>query len=106
MTTVSFRRSTVAVAVAGAMAMAGALAARQTAPTNSQRYTRTNAMIVMRDGVRLNTDVYAPKDQTGSLPLLFLRTPYGIDNCAASLNTSFKELADDGYLIVFQDIRG
>jgi uncharacterized protein len=75
-------------------------------PDNTQRYVKTNAMIVMRDGVRLNTDVYAPRDQSGPLPMVFLRTPYGIDTRGASLNGSFKELADDGYIFVFQDIRG
>ncbi|HET7374448.1 MAG TPA: CocE/NonD family hydrolase [Gemmatimonadaceae bacterium] len=75
-------------------------------PDNTQRYVKTNAMIAMRDGVRLNTDIYAPRDQSGPLPMIFLRTPYGIDNRAGSLNASFKELADDGYIFVFQDIRG
>jgi hypothetical protein len=88
------------------IALATSVSAQTTAPANAQRYLRTNAMITMRDGVRLNTDVYAPQGQTGPLPLLMLRTPYGIDGRAGSLNTSFKELADDGYLIVFQDIRG
>ncbi len=83
-----------------------ALNAQQPATDNTQRYTKTNAMITMRDGVRLNTDIYAPKDQQGPLPLIFLRTPYGIDGRAPALDGSFKELADDGYIIVFQDIRG
>ena len=63
-------------------------------------------MIAMRDGVRLNTDIYAPKDQQGPLPVIFERTPYGIDGRAAVLNRGFRELADDGYIFVFQDIRG
>jgi putative CocE/NonD family hydrolase len=73
---------------------------------NSLRYTKTNAMITMRDGVRLNTDIYAPKDQQGPLPMIFFRTPYGIDERGSALNTALKELADDGYIFVFQDIRG
>ena len=82
-------------------------AAQQPAPTdNTQRYLKTNAAIVMRDGVRLNTDIYSPRDQRAPLPLIYLRTPYGIDGRAGSLNTSFKELADDDYIFVFQDIRG
>ena len=63
-------------------------------------------MIVMRDGVKLNTSVYTPRVSRGTLPFLLLRTPYGIEGRAGSLNTSLKELADDGYIIVFQDIRG
>jgi uncharacterized protein len=88
-----------------ALAATNALA-QQTAPNATQRYVKTNAMIAMRDGVRLNTDVYAPRDQRGPLPIIFLRTPYGIDNRASSLDGSFKELADDGYIFVFQDLRG
>ena len=80
--------------------------AQQPATKNSDRYVKTNAMITMRDGVRLNTDVYAPRDQQGPLPIIFRRTPYGIDNAAGALNASYKKLADEGYIFVFQDIRG
>lgn len=69
-------------------------------------FARTNARIAMRDGVRLNTDIYAPKDQRGPLPIIFVRTPYGIDGAAASFAGQMKELAADGYIFVFQDIRG
>ena len=95
-----------AVAVSLVVLSAVVAAAQQTTSTNSQRYVKSNAMIAMRDGVKLNTDIYTPRDQTGPLPCLFLRTPYGIDNRAGSLNTSFKELADDNYIVVFQDLRG
>ena len=54
----------------------------------------------------MNTDIYAPKDQSGPLPFLMVRTPYGIDRAGGALNTGYKELADDGYIFVFQDIRG
>src|SRR3954466_4386163 len=80
--------------------------APQPVSDNAQRYVKTNVMIPMRDGVRLNTDIYAPKDQTGPLPFIFARTPYGIDGAAGALNTAYRELADDGYIFVFQDIRG
>jgi len=86
---------------------AGTLSAQEpAAPDNTQRYTKTNIMIPMRDGVRLNTDIYAPKDQTGPLPIIFARTPYGIDGAAGALNSGYRELADDGYIFVFQDLRG
>src|SRR5262245_47636870 len=78
----------------------------QSAVDNRERYVKTNAMIPMRDGVRMNTDVYAPKDQSGPLPFLMVRTPYGIDRAGGALNTGYKELADDGYIFVFQDTRG
>src|SRR5438067_10151018 len=85
---------------------ASAARAQQPVSDNAQRYTKTTVMIAMRDGVRLNTDIYAPKDQQGPLPVIFERTPYGIDGRAAVLNRGFRELADDGYIFVFQDIRG
>lgn len=86
--------------------LATTAAAQEPLPQNAQRYVKTNAMVPMRDGVKLNTDIYAPRDQTGPLPVIFLRTPYGIGGGAGALNSSLKELADDGYIFVFQDIRG
>ena len=80
--------------------------AQEPASKNSDRYVKTNAMIVMRDGVRLNTDMYAPRDQQGPLPMIFRRTPYGIDGAARAFDGPYKELADEGYIFVFQDIRG
>jgi uncharacterized protein len=87
-------------------AAVSALPAQQPAVDNRERYVKTNAMIPMRDGVRMNSDIYAPKDQSGPLPFLMVRTPYGIDRAEGALNTGYKELADEGYIFVFQDIRG
>ena len=54
-------------------------------PANPE-FTRTEAMIPMRDGVRLYTQVYTPAKATERLPILFLRTPYGIgDSSSAQL---------------------
>src|SRR5262249_44516009 len=72
----------------------------------SQNHEKTNYMVPMRDGVKLNTDVYVPKNSNGPLPFIFSRTPYGIDGGGANLNTSYKELAEEGYIFVLQDIRG
>jgi predicted acyl esterase len=41
-------------------------------------YTKFEFKIPMRDGVRLFTAVYAPKDESESYPILIQRTPYGI----------------------------
>ncbi|HKS06390.1 MAG TPA: CocE/NonD family hydrolase [Gemmatimonadaceae bacterium] len=73
---------------------------------NSERYARTDHMIAMRDGVRLNTVIFTPRSISAALPFVMMRTPYGVDSRGPSLNTSFKELADDNYIFVFQDIRG
>jgi putative CocE/NonD family hydrolase len=60
----------------------------------------------MRDGVRLHTLIFTPKGTTGDLPIIFTRTPYGIANAERTLGASYAELAADGYVFVFQDIRG
>jgi putative CocE/NonD family hydrolase len=71
------------------------------------RYVKTEAMIPMRDGVRLHTAVYAPKGAKGPLPFVLLRTPYGIaERAPRDFRGYLKELAEEDYLIVFQDIRG
>ena len=41
-------------------------------------------MIPMRDGVKLNTEIFAPKDMKEPLPFIFLRTPYGIAGAGAN----------------------
>ena len=86
-------------------ALATTAAAQANNPA-ADRFTRTNAMIPMRDGVKLNTDIYVPKNQTGPLPIIFARTPYGIDGAGGVFNVAYKELADEGYIFAFQDIRG
>jgi putative CocE/NonD family hydrolase len=63
-------------------------------------------MIPARDGVRLHTRIFVPKGQSGPLPFLMRRTPYGVDGAAAAFERVFKALADEGYIFVFQDIRG
>ena len=72
-----------------------------------QPFEKREAMISMRDGVRLHTLIFAPSNQSAALPLLFNCTPYGVDkNNSDSINRRFKELVTDGYIFVFQDIRG
>jgi putative CocE/NonD family hydrolase len=71
-----------------------------------KQFAKTDAMIAMRDGVRLNTAVYALKDAKGPLPFILSRTPYGIEKADGSLREYLKDLAEDGYIFVFQDIRG
>jgi uncharacterized protein len=70
-------------------------------------FTRTEAMVPMRDSVRLYTQIYVPTKSTDKLPILLLRTPYGLgDMSPAQLQAALPELAEDGYVIVRQDIRG
>jgi len=70
-------------------------------------YKRTEAMIPMRDGVKLFTVILTPEVQAEPLPILLNRTPYGVEGWnSARLNGSRPELVKDGYVFVFQDIRG
>jgi len=64
-------------------------------------------MIPMRDGVRLQTVILTPTDQQGPLPILFRRTPYGVpEKAPEQMPSSWKELAEDGYIVVIQNLRG
>jgi len=73
-------------------------------------YTKYDYKIPMRDGVRLFTSVYVPKDRAEPRPILLNRTPYGaapygIDRYDASIGpSSFFSRA--GYIIAVQDVRG
>jgi putative CocE/NonD family hydrolase len=64
-------------------------------------------MIPVRDGVRLQTVILTPLDQTGPLPILFRRTPYGVPETPfEQIPPYLKELAQDGYIFVIQNLRG
>src|SRR5947208_3917282 len=64
-------------------------------------------MIPVRDGVRLQTVILTPVDRTAPLPILFRRTPYGVpDEPPRQMPASIKELAQDGYIFVIQNLRG
>ena len=64
-------------------------------------------MIPVRDGVHLQTVILTPIDQHGPLPILFRRTPYGVpEKAPEQMPTSMKELAQDGYIFVIQNLRG
>jgi len=67
----------------------------------------------MRDGVKLHTTVYAPKRSNEKFPFLLVRTPYGTgpygpDNYRAYLGPSphSPEWEEEGFLFVYQDVRG
>ena len=73
-------------------------------------YTKYEYRIPMRDGVKLFTSVYVPKDTSQSYPFLVTRTPYGVapygeDQYRKHLGPS-EDFARAGYIFVFQDVRG
>lgn len=72
-------------------------------------FEKTDAMIPARDGVKLHTEIYAPKNMTGALPIILERTPYGLADDAKGYSQMlgrYAEMMPDGYIFVFQDIRG
>lgn len=70
-------------------------------------FDATEAMIPMRDGVKLYTQIYSPRVRNEPLPFLLLRTPYGTGRLDSSrLASSQTELTAEGFIIVVQDIRG
>src|SRR5881396_2440428 len=99
---------TIGVLFAG-MFCAGVVSAQDVTPKDleeqARQFTRTTEMIPMRDGVKLYTTMYVPKEQKGPLPFVMMRTPYGAESRGPkALKEYFKDLADDGYIFVFQDI--
>jgi putative CocE/NonD family hydrolase len=68
-------------------------------------FERKTEMIPMRDGTKLYTVIHTPKDQKESLPIIMQRTPYGVDG-RSPMQAYLRNLADEGYIFVFQDIRG
>jgi uncharacterized protein len=80
-------------------------ASAQTTPEPS--FDKTEIMVPMRDGVKLHTLIFTPRNAMADLPILMSRTPYGIDGMGEALSSpSLKYLVQDGYIFVFQDIRG
>src|SRR5262249_24983975 len=76
-------------------------------------YQKATHLGPMRDGVKLFTAVYTPRHTTEKLPFLFFRTPYGIgsygkDAYSTRLGPSPHsfEFEEEGFIFVFQDVRG
>lgn len=92
---------------------------RQLSPEEQQRaeyvkanYTKYEFLVPMRDGVRLFTSVYVPKDSSKQYPILLMRTPYtvapyGIDNYRQSLGPGRSDkFVREGFIFAYQDVRG
>jgi putative CocE/NonD family hydrolase len=99
-------------AIAVLAATAPPLLAQQSPPPLNPRedYTRSAFYIPMRDGVRLYTVIFAPKDASRRYPILMERTPYDVGpyNADATLASQGAptDMAREGYIFVFQDVRG
>lgn len=75
-----------------------------------EHYTKREVQIPMRDGVKLFTSIYEPKDQSQKYPILMSRTPYSVapygpDKFKTALGPDYQ-FAREGYIFVYQDVRG
>ena len=87
-----------------------AIAAAQEPSYAEKNYVKHEYQIPMRDGVKLFTAVYSPKDESQDYPFLMKRTPYSVrpygqDKYPRSLGPS-RQLMEEGYIFVYQDVRG
>ncbi len=91
------------------LSVAISVAAQQATQTPAAKplFKIQEVMIPVRDGVHLQTAILTPVDRHGPLPILFRRTPYGVpEKAPEQIPASLKELAQDGYIFVFQNLRG
>jgi len=86
------------------------LAAGQGLEYVKANYTKYEYLIAARDGAKLFTSVYAPKDRSQAYPIMMQRTPYSVgpygeDSYRDNLGPS-DLFAKEGYIFVYQDVRG
>ncbi|MEO7043326.1 MAG: CocE/NonD family hydrolase, partial [Gemmatimonadaceae bacterium] len=91
------------------LTIATAAGAQDSGPVKAH-YAKTEYRVRMRDGTRLFTVVYAPRDTAREYAIMLARTPYsvapyGADAYPRSLGPSPK-FADEGFIFVYQDVRG
>jgi len=64
-------------------------------------FDKTEVMIAARDGVKLHTEVYAPKDAKEGLPIVLERTPYGMNDDEKGFSRKlgrYAEMIPDDYI--------
>ena len=110
MTTRVLRIASLVLLVMGLQVPLAAQDPSQDASKVSERYTKYEYQIPMRDGARLYAAVYVPKDTSQKYPFLLTRTPYsiapyGVDNYRTSLGPS-EHFEKEGFIFVYQDARG
>lgn len=73
-------------------------------------YSKIERMIPMRDGVKLFTAIYIPKDRGQTYPFLMTRTPYSCapygENNFSGRILGYRHLLREGFIFVVQDVRG
>ncbi len=83
--------------------------AQDAAMQASALFTKQDVMIPTRDGVKLHTEIYTPKNASGPLPFMITRTPYGLSDDEkgySHLLGLYTDMWPAGYIFVMQDIRG
>ena len=96
--------------VANAFSQAATPPQAELAKYITDNYTKREVMIPVRDGIKLFTAIYEPKDKSQKYPILLNRTPYtvapyGADKFRTSLGPDAL-FAKEGYIFVYQDVRG
>lgn len=76
-----------------------------------EHYTKHEYRIPMRDGIKLFTVAYVPKDMSEAHPIIITRTPYSVrpygpDNYLRFLSNLTQQYMERNYIIVLQDVRG
>ncbi|GBF19694.1 MULTISPECIES: CocE/NonD family hydrolase [Arenibacter] len=73
-------------------------------------YNKKEVVIPMRDGIKLHTTIYSPKDTSKKYPILMSRTPYSSrpygSNQYKALISPNRKMMKEGNIIVYQDVRG
>lgn len=74
-------------------------------------YKKTESLIPMRDGTKLYTAIYTPKNKKSTHPILLNRTqngcePYGKKSATFWQEEIFEEYLRGEYIVAFQDVRG
>jgi putative CocE/NonD family hydrolase len=86
-------------------------ASREDSVYFSHNYDKAEYLIPMRDGVKLFTIVYTPKDHSVQYPILLNRTPYSVAPYGEGKDFNFRgglspAYMHEGFIFVFQDVRG
>ncbi len=79
-------------------------------PSVNTSYTKREVLIPMRDGIRLFTAIYTPKDPGRSYPILLQRTPYSVypygEQAFPEHLGPSRPFQEEGFIFVYQDVRG
>jgi putative CocE/NonD family hydrolase len=97
-------------ALLACLLLSGSAASAQGREYVVEHYAKSEHTIAMRDGVKLFTSIYAPRDTSKTWPILLKRTPYtvapyGPDAYPDSLGPS-EACAREGFIFAYQDVRG